>query len=221
MTSAYLAPFGTPAPIRLEYDRLVRVLADATRLPPWHLTFDTPSTPTRQDSIVNPTTPAHADDYNNCPACETGRFAPDATPTEETPVTETSPAVQYGTKKNGVVRWPDEDNELRFDIVDGAPYGGYVSAADLPALQAVAKRNGVALVRRSLTYGPVEDVKPPLPTTPGSVVRATVAGSTGCILGLTNDGDDEPWRDLADGSDYYGVDDLTDVTVIFDAGAAA
>jgi len=212
VTGVYLAPFGTPAPIRLEYDRLVRQLRAARA--PWHLTFDTPSTSTRQDPIVNPTTPEHVADAGNCPACETGRFAPGAAPSQDP-----APAFQYGVRADGEVRWPDEDDELFFRRRPGSEYGGHIKATDLPALQAAAKLSGVTLVQRAL--GPVEDVPDPLPTVPGSVVRATAIGTGDGIFGLTTDGDNNPWRQVDGDGDYYRPGELTDVTVIFDAGAAS
>lgn len=200
------------AELSLETDRFVQQLAAVTRLP--HLTSDTPAAPTRQDISMQ-----HSRDYSNCPGCKTGIYADTAPTPEKTPVTETAPIVQYGTKKNGAVTWPDSDNELAFNILVGEEYGGFVSAADLSALQAAAKLNGVTLVQRAL--GPVEDVKPPLPTTPGSVVRATVVGEGAGIFGLTSDGDDIPWRRVDGDGDYHAPHVLTDVTVIHDAGATS
>jgi hypothetical protein len=214
VTDVYLAPYGTPAPARLEYERLVRQLRAARA--PWHLTFDTRSTPTRQDPILTNYSVEHDyDDVNNCPRCETGRFAPDAAP-----AAALAPAFQYGVRADGEVRWPDEDDELYFRRRPGSETGGHIKATDLPALHAAAKLSGVALVQRAL--GPVEDVPVPLPTTPGSVIRATLHGYAGIgVFGLTCDQDSEPWRQVDGAGDYYEPGDLALIEVIFDAGAAA
>ena len=199
--------------LSLETDRFVQQLAAVTRLP--RLTSDTPIAPTRQDISMQ-----HSNDYSNCPGCKTGRFA-ETTPTpEETPVTETRN--EYGTRRDGEVRWADSDGDLYFpDRIDGG--SAYVrAAAPFETLIAAAKSAPRStLVQRTVTYGPVEDVKPPLPTTPGSVVRATVDGEGAGIFGLTSDGDDIPWRRVDGDGDYHASHALTDVTVIHDAGAAS
>lgn len=119
----------------------------------------------------------------------------------------------------------------------GPGSGPAVDATDVVAMHAAAKRfveaqhaagrtRAVAVIARDVELvttvserpGPARVVVAPveLPTTPGSVVRASRFGDV-AFWTLTDDGDDNPWRSVS--GSYAGPEDLSGVEVLFVAPA--
>lgn len=70
--------------------------------------------------------------------------------------------------------------------------------------------------------------EPELPTTPGSVIRATVFSTwqneeNSILLALSDDEDSEPWYAITapHAGDYYAADELSNITVVFDAATVS
>jgi len=59
----------------------------------------------------------------------------------------------------------------------------------------------------------IEQFEPPLPTTPGSVIRAT-ADDEESVFVLTDDDDSDPWYGQ---QSWWGATHFTGITVLFDA----
>lgn len=141
----------------------------------------------------------------------------------------TTTKIQYGLKhEGGNVNWADEDNDLVIPSKVGE--SNYVDADDLSAIRAaMADRErdaaGLTLVQRNVTttaivYSEAVPVPDPMPTAPGSVVRATrVFGRTVEMLLCRADDVNTPWRAMSSEAQGAWFDDaaLTDVTVLFDA----
>jgi hypothetical protein len=90
--------------------------------------------------------------------------------------------------------------------------------SELANLQAALRGTGATLLKRTLTASEPETVSEPLPTTPGSVVRATVDGSVSLFC-HDDAGDGIPWRGMSgeNRGEWYEGGDLSDVHVLFDA----
>jgi hypothetical protein len=120
--------------------------------------------------------------------------------------------LEYGIQRGDrPVEWPDGDNELYI----GAEF---VDATDLSALVQAARRHepGSIIVERGYTVARSEV---PLPTTPGSLIRATVDGER--ILALrTADPDEFPWkRANGDGHGWYSAGEFSDVEILHEEAA--
>lgn len=163
------------------------------------------------------------------------RTAHDQTPDrEEHPVTTSTPPtlsdsrVEYGAYgpseySDSLEAWPDADGEIL--IVDGPDQDEYVSAADSEKLRAALQREGKGRRVIQRVIGAPTFVEQPLPTTPGSVVRATVDPGRRGLFVHNDTSDRYPWtgRPTGRGRDGRAYDSwpsagLRDVEVLFDAG---
>jgi hypothetical protein len=134
----------------------------------------------------------------------------------------TDTITDYGVRINGVDYLPDEEGDIPL-LEDG--YIWARQAGSVEALARTVRDKGLkATLIERVTTTEVRPVAVPLPTTPGSVIRATVKGEPGVVLLLTDDGDNIPWRvgvsAPLSGDNYVGEKDLADVEVIYapDAG---
>lgn len=128
---------------------------------------------------------------------------------------------EYGVRAlDGSVSWPDEDDEL--DCGEGGR-AMYRPKDDLEQLRAAVKGTTLTLVQRAVTYGEPVPVPDPLPTAPGSVVRATALGGEGLYTLIDGNLHGLRWvRAAGDQPAHWFADaDLTNVTIFFDAATVA
>jgi hypothetical protein len=117
------------------------------------------------------------------------------------------------------IQWPTPGTGLL------ALPGGTVDGTDLDgiweALAAHPSLEGASVVVRSYDVEEVAKPAPALPTTPGSVVRASTPDGAVGLWGLTADVSD-PWVSMTNAADEWWREgsDLTDVEILFDAGTA-
>jgi hypothetical protein len=94
---------------------------------------------------------------------------------------------------------------------------------ELPRLQTVLIGTGAKLFRRTVFSSESEPVPEPLPTTPGSVVRATHGKIGTPALFARDDSNDGllAWSRLDDcGVRWVSAEELANITVLFDAAEA-
>jgi len=118
------------------------------------------------------------------------------------------------------IQWPTPGTGLL------ALPGGTVDGDDLEAIRrAIATQpalEGASVVSRSYEIEEVAAPEPALPTTPGSVIRATTTYD-GTILLVRSDhspGEWLGWNTTLSEPDSWSGDYLTDVEILFDAGTA-
>lgn len=157
---------------------------------------------------------------------------------EDHPVTTTTEPtlsdsrVEYGAYgpreySDSLEAWPDIDGEIM--MTDGPAVGDFVPAADPEALRAALQREGKGRRVIQRVIGAATFVEQPLPTTPGSVVRAATADNRRGVFVLNGTSAEYPWTGRPTQgtsgpyrrhADSWPSADLRDVEILFDAGAA-
>lgn len=152
-------------------------------------------------------------------------------PTTPAPAQEPTTTTEYGFRSpSGAIEWQDDDGDLHLST------GGYLyGVVDMRPAEVLAKFKSEApssrdaLVSRTVTtsYGPVEAVVEPLPTAPGSIIRASTVspmyGALGVVTLVRTSSSSHPWQ-VVPPHDHHGAGirqgGVTEATVLFDAGAA-
>lgn len=108
---------------------------------------------------------------------------------------------------------------IKYGLLYKSPYGNPVDPEDSGSYDSQYNTYEAAAAARRDNYpGPpvkitIEQLEPQLPTTPGSVIRAT-ADDEESVFVLTDDGDNAPWRGRME---WWGATHFTGITILFDA----